>query len=537
MDEAEGSLISDTIESERKSHRDFALWKKSKAGEPRWDSPWGPGRPGWHIECSTMAAHVFHDNMDIHTGGEDLKFPHHDNEMAQSSAFYSNPKGNKYHKQWVNYWFHAGHLHIGGLKMSKSLKNFITIREALTMCTTRQIRLLFLLQSWCGKMNYSDDSIEECQVKEHQIQEFFLLINALNRKYNDAKTVSSTPYLPKNKNDYNLNSKIIAKQLEVDKALRDNFDYVAATQSLFILIGDINTYITKQIGDQIPNILLLNKAASFINDMLKIFGVISQNETYFLGAKQIKSEKYLQPILDVITLYRADLTKLFRNKSEWNKYNEVVLSYKQKINALESEEEKKEEQKDNDGLRRDNLLKSLVVFNDNITKLTSVSNKDSSKELIKMTDELRDVILPKYGVKIEDVEGGNGSIWKLYEPEVLLKILSKAKNDKNTKKLRNKIKQLQKDLDVWTKKAIKPSELFKALKDNNGNLLYSQFDDKGVPTHDANNKPLSKKQTKKVSKDFKKQESAYKQFQKKQQENPNFLQDLQNELNSAEESL
>merc|ERR1712228_594450 len=124
-----------------------------------------------------------------------MGFPHHDNEMAQSSAYYSDPGNGCYHKQWVNYWFHAGHLHIGGLKMSKSLKNFISIREALEMCSARQIRLLFLLQSWHGKMNYSDDSIEETQVKEHQLHEFFLLISALNRKYNDSATVASTPYM------------------------------------------------------------------------------------------------------------------------------------------------------------------------------------------------------------------------------------------------------------------------------------------------------------------------------------------------------
>eukprot|EP00483_Globobulimina_turgida_P011454 UN11476 len=208
MDEGEGSLMSKTIDAERKSPRDFALWKASKDGEPQWDSPWGLGRPGWHIECSTMASQVLGDNMDIHTGGEDLKFPHHDNEMAQSSAFYSDPSKNDYHQQWVNYWFHAGHLHIGSLKMSKSLKNFITIRQALSMCTSRQIRLLFLFQSWSGKMNYSDDSIEESQVKEHQISEFFLLINALNRKYNSSKTISQTPYLANNILDAELNKKL-----------------------------------------------------------------------------------------------------------------------------------------------------------------------------------------------------------------------------------------------------------------------------------------------------------------------------------------
>jgi cysteinyl-tRNA synthetase len=103
------------------------LWKKSKPGEPSWDSPWGKGRPGWHIECSAMASEILGEVIDIHGGGSDLQFPHHDNEIAQSEACFES-------NQWTNYFLHSGHLDIDGLKMSKSLKNFITIREH-SMCT------------------------------------------------------------------------------------------------------------------------------------------------------------------------------------------------------------------------------------------------------------------------------------------------------------------------------------------------------------------------------------------------------------------
>ena len=106
---------------------DFALWKAAKPGEPTWPSPWGPGRPGWHIECSAMASAVIGPEVDIHTGGEDLRFPHHDNELAQAEAHY-HCEGCS---QWVNYFLHSGHLGIEGLKMSKSLKNFVTIRYVL----------------------------------------------------------------------------------------------------------------------------------------------------------------------------------------------------------------------------------------------------------------------------------------------------------------------------------------------------------------------------------------------------------------------
>lgn len=124
------------------------LWKKSKQNEPSWDSPFGPGRPGWHIECSAMAASVFSYPVDIHSGGVDLKFPHHTNELAQSEAFYNKP-------QWINYFLHTGHLHIEGLKMSKSLKNFITIKEILKSYSSNQIRLIFLLHKYDSLMSFS----------------------------------------------------------------------------------------------------------------------------------------------------------------------------------------------------------------------------------------------------------------------------------------------------------------------------------------------------------------------------------------------
>merc|ERR1719238_482360 len=149
MAEGEGAL-SAAKAGEKKSPNDFALWKFSKPGEPAWPSPWGPGRPGWHIECSVMASEVLGENMDIHAGGCDLKFPHHDNELAQAEAYWG-------HHQWVNYFLHCGHLHIKGLKMSKSLKNFITIRQALDdlKVSPRQMRLLFLANPWEKSMNFS----------------------------------------------------------------------------------------------------------------------------------------------------------------------------------------------------------------------------------------------------------------------------------------------------------------------------------------------------------------------------------------------
>lgn len=145
QEEGEGSLSKNL--GGKRGAGDFALWKKSKAGEPYWPSKWGDGRPGWHIECSVMASEVLGSSMDIHSGGVDLAFPHHDNELAQSEAYFC--EAAKGEHKWVRYFLHMGHLSIAGSKMSKSLKNFQTIEDALaTTYTSRSMRIVFLLGKW-----------------------------------------------------------------------------------------------------------------------------------------------------------------------------------------------------------------------------------------------------------------------------------------------------------------------------------------------------------------------------------------------------
>lgn len=175
--EGEGVLTSAT--TDKRYEADFALWKKSKPGEPKWSSPWGEGRPGWHIECSAMAASIFKTYpIDIHTGGVDLRFPHHDNEIAQSEAYYNCDN-------WINYFYHTGHLHIEGKKMSKSLKNFITIKHILKEYNHRQVRFLFLIHTWSSLMNYqTEKSMPEAVAKERKFTEFFRSVKAITRNSN-----------------------------------------------------------------------------------------------------------------------------------------------------------------------------------------------------------------------------------------------------------------------------------------------------------------------------------------------------------------
>jgi len=145
--EAEGDLSKDIL-MDKKNSGDFALWKKSKENEPFWNSPWGTGRPGWHIECSVMCSAVFGDSLDIHSGGVDLKFPHHDNEIAQTEGFYDN-------HQWINYFLHTGHLNIEGLKMAKRLKNFKKISEFIDRYNPNTFRLFFCTTRWDQPMDFT----------------------------------------------------------------------------------------------------------------------------------------------------------------------------------------------------------------------------------------------------------------------------------------------------------------------------------------------------------------------------------------------
>jgi cysteinyl-tRNA synthetase len=145
------------VEELKQDPLDFVLWKAAKPDEPHWNSPWGIGRPGWHIECSAMSTCCLGNTFDIHGGGPDLKFPHHENEIAQSEA----ATGHRY----VNTWMHAGAVRVDGEKMSKSLGNFFTIREILDKYPAEVVRFLLLSSQYRSAINYSEDSLKEAQSK------------------------------------------------------------------------------------------------------------------------------------------------------------------------------------------------------------------------------------------------------------------------------------------------------------------------------------------------------------------------------------
>jgi len=141
------------VDAGKRDPLDFVLWKMAKPGEPRWDSPWGPGRPGWHIECSAMSVALLGSHFDLHGGGMDLKFPHHENEIAQSCAACGTP--------FVNVWMHNGFVNVDAEKMSKSLGNFFTVREVLARTRPEVLRAFVLASHYRGPVNYSDENLRQ----------------------------------------------------------------------------------------------------------------------------------------------------------------------------------------------------------------------------------------------------------------------------------------------------------------------------------------------------------------------------------------
>uniref|UniRef100_A0A8C4P4Z4 Probable cysteine--tRNA ligase, mitochondrial n=1 Tax=Dromaius novaehollandiae TaxID=8790 RepID=A0A8C4P4Z4_DRONO len=163
----------EAVDADKQHVKDFALWKAAKPQELSWTSPWGRGRPGWHIECSTIASAVFGKHLDIHTGGIDLAFPHHENEIAQCEVYHQC-------EQWGNYFLHSGHLHVKGSqeKMSKSLKNYITIKDFLKKFSSDQFRMFCLRSKYSSAVEFSDETMDDAKHLLQAISSFIKDANA-----------------------------------------------------------------------------------------------------------------------------------------------------------------------------------------------------------------------------------------------------------------------------------------------------------------------------------------------------------------------
>lgn len=452
--EGEGKLTSN--QGDKKNYRDFALWKKSKEHEPSWESPWGLGRPGWHIECSVMASDVFtklsgsdpsiatteRSKMDIHSGGVDLKFPHHDNELAQSEAQCGC-------SQWVNYFVHSGHLHIKGFKMSKSLKNFITIQQALEQNTARQIRMCFLLHKYNAPMDYGDNTMQHAVEREKFFTEFFHNVKAALR----ATPITNSQFT--DERSVGLQLEFIAIKQKVDSALKDDFDTPTAMHTLADLVRAVNKYMennTNMVS------LLIRGTAMYVTKMFRVFGLISEsgseigwslsNNSGSTGA--VSSEEVLTPMLDALMTFRSNVRDRAREKD---------------ISAV---------------------MKECDIF--------------------------RDDVLPELGVRLEDKT--TGSVWKLADPQELMKEREMKELEKKRKAEEKALAKAAKEKKDALNK-MPPIEYMKSLTidDASDTPKYSKFNEEtGLPTHLHTGEELNKNQAKKALKEFNAQKKKYEKY-------------------------
>lgn len=298
LDELESGARVD-IDEKKNSPLDFALWKKAKLGEPSWDSPWGKGRPGWHIECSAMSTKHLGKTVDIHAGGNDLIFPHHENEIAQSEGANNN--------DFVKYWMHFGFLNIQNEKMSKSLGNFFTARDVLDRHSVEAIRLFFCQTHYGGPLNFSDDLLTAAQ---KGVDKIINLAKRLEEVISKSDEIGITPAfdLKKFYSDF-------------ESVMDDDFNTPQAVAVIFDFVRAVNKVI-----DENPN-----AGKSFLITLKEFLSKTAQDVLGIIHFEDLnKSEEPLleTELINLILILREELKKdkNYRLADEVrNKLNELGL--------------------------------------------------------------------------------------------------------------------------------------------------------------------------------------------------------------------
>ena len=270
------------IDVQKESPLDFVLWKSAKEGEAAWDSPWGQGRPGWHIECSAMSTKCLGDTFDIHGGGPDLKFPHHENEIAQSEAATG--------KHYVNTWMHAGAVRVDNEKMSKSLGNFFTIREVLEKYNPEVVRYFIIASQYRSPINYSEENLKLAQ-------------QALERFYTALRGFS-------NSSDSSNNAmpvQVIEYEQRFHAAMRDDFNTPEALAVLFEIVRDIH-----------KNAELKPMLSALLIRLGAVLGLLQQAPDSFLQGERTKQSTSAEEIEQLIA--QRNEARHLRN---WQKADEI----------------------------------------------------------------------------------------------------------------------------------------------------------------------------------------------------------------------
>lgn len=310
------------LEKDKKDPADFALWKAAKENEIYWKSPWGNGRPGWHIECSAMVLNYLGETIDIHGGGKDLIFPHHENEIAQSEAYTGKP--------FVKYWSHCGLVKINGEKMSKSLGNSLTIRDALKMYNYEVIKYVMFLKHYTSDIDLLDEDYTNAE------KHLYYFYNSLKNMQEYIKENLSEDIKTEKTDDDNLSNKIIQEFTEV---MDDDFNTALALSNLFNYFKNINNML-KQKGDKRNISIELKKIIESLEKTYgKILGIFTQDPTAFLS--ELKN-KYIQKLKidEQYVIEKIEERKEAKQNKDYEKADEIRKELESKgIVLMDSKEE------------------------------------------------------------------------------------------------------------------------------------------------------------------------------------------------------
>lgn len=247
---------------------DFALWKGAKPGEPYWESPWGKGRPGWHIECSAMVHRFLGNTIDIHCGGQDLIFPHHENEIAQSECCNGVP--------FAHYWMHNGYINVDNVKMSKSLGNFFTVRDVAEKYGYEPIRYLMISSQYRSPINYSVDIIEQCKAS---LQRLYTCRNNL-----DFALENATDIVPENAEE--IKKQLDSRREQFIEAMDDDLNTADGISAVFELVKDINVNVIDSKSAE-----LIKYAIDLFDELTNVLGLVYNRDT---GSLDEEIEKLIE---------------------------------------------------------------------------------------------------------------------------------------------------------------------------------------------------------------------------------------------------
>ena len=299
----EGEIV-EVVDPLKRNAMDFALWKASKPDEPSWDSPWGPGRPGWHIECSAMSLKYLGMGFDIHGGGQDLIFPHHENEIAQSEAYTGE-------RPFVRYWMHNGFVNIMEEKMSKSLGNVMLIRDIITHYPPDVIRLLVLQSHYRTPIDFGPDALEEAQRAFERIENcVFALEGFLSNIHSKVAPVRT-------EREIALIDLFFDVERRFEEAMDDDFNTARAMGVIFELVKELNTFVDEQQVLQSPGgPIVANQGMDVLLKLCRILGLFEPQSVEGEKTAAEWEEEHV-PSPDVLIDLLLEVRSLARSKGEW----------------------------------------------------------------------------------------------------------------------------------------------------------------------------------------------------------------------------